>query len=713
MLRCSLARGAAVAALVGLSLSGCGHNFVKVDAPLGRVVVYRNGVAYFERRAHVAGNELTLSVPKDKVDDFLKSLTVRDAKTGKSLPIAFPSQGTTHGSAVDMVIKLPDNRSADLLLTYISAAPAWKPSYRVEVGKDGKVRLQGWAVVDNTSGEDWVDVLVGVGSSSALSFRYDLWTIRDIERQTLASEDRFALAPPSGGSSYREGSAVLAELEATEIPLPDGHPERGGTYGNNDSDIAQRRVTVSSKAEPAPPPAAAAGEGGGETRHSGETSRPAIDPVEDDSKKKVRRLADTVVRNRHKIVIEGVGDKDDADPAVAGLDRANVLKNQLIVEGVPPAQIEVRTAIAKEGERRGVRVVAEPNQVAARDPQKEQSADPIGESHFESGVPISVPRESSVMVSIVDGSTDGRVVYLYDPESARGNDRFAFRAVRVANPTASALEAGPVTVYGSEGFIGEGITEPIPPKSTALVPFALDRQVIVEHTEETNERIARLITIERGVLTSEIRHVKTQQLKVTNRLETRATVFLRHTVQPGWKLEKSPKKSERLGAAHLFPIELDPGQTKTVTLEEATPMMRTIDLRSPAGMSMVAVYLENATADAAVADSMRKLLVLHREIADNEEAIASLRTRMDDFRVRMDELHGQIVTLKAVKSGGPLMKHLNVKMKDVSERVQKATIEVVDRQEKLMLARIKFQDAVAELSLAAPAGDTTKVAKQP
>ena len=78
-------------------LFGCGRttSFVRSDTTLGRVVVYRNGVAYFERDAEIDGDSLRLSVPGDKIDDFLKSLTVIDATTGKPAPIAYP----THGSA--------------------------------------------------------------------------------------------------------------------------------------------------------------------------------------------------------------------------------------------------------------------------------------------------------------------------------------------------------------------------------------------------------------------------------------------------------------------------------------------------------------------------------------------------------------------------------------------------------------------------------------
>src|SRR5215510_6542980 len=82
--------------LLAAALTGCGpkhSSFVKVDnVALGRVVVYRNGVAFYERRATVTGGALTVSVPRDRVDDFLKSLTVVDAITMKPLPISIPRQ---------------------------------------------------------------------------------------------------------------------------------------------------------------------------------------------------------------------------------------------------------------------------------------------------------------------------------------------------------------------------------------------------------------------------------------------------------------------------------------------------------------------------------------------------------------------------------------------------------------------------------------------
>jgi hypothetical protein len=111
-------------------------------------------------------------------------------------------------------------------MTYITEAPAWKPSYRVSLPTapgDTKVKLEGWAIVDNVSGEDWTQVLVGVGSSAAMSFRYDLWSVHKVDREQLASGELFAVAPPESVSPHRGvGAAVTATSQSA------GHIRGGG-----------------------------------------------------------------------------------------------------------------------------------------------------------------------------------------------------------------------------------------------------------------------------------------------------------------------------------------------------------------------------------------------------------------------------------------------------------------------------------------------------
>jgi hypothetical protein len=232
-----------------------------------------------------------------------------------------------------------------------------------------------------------------------------------------------------------------------------------------------------------------------------------------------------------------------------------------------------------------------------------------------------------------------------------------------------------------------------------VIPFALDRQVIVDKDSEDDNQISRLVTLQRGILTAEVQHIKRTKLTLTNRSTATAKVFVRHTVGKGWILKEHPKDFTRVGDAHLFEIELAAGESQVVSLAEATPLTRTLDLNSDVALKMMKVYVESPEPSGALREQLKALLGIHREIVDGAEKIDSIRRRLVDYRERMDELHAQLVTLQAVKTGGELMKHLKDKMKDISSRVQGATIELVDTEEKMMLARVRFQDSLAELKL--------------
>jgi seryl-tRNA synthetase len=128
-------------------------------------------------------------------------------------------------------------------------------------------------------------------------------------------------------------------------------------------------------------------------------------------------------------------------------------------------------------------------------------------------------------------------------------------------------------------------------------------------------------------------------------------------------------------------------------------MERTLDLNADVTLDMMKIYVQSAVSSPELKGQLEKLLATHKKLIDLTQEQESLRRRLNDYRERMDELHGQIVTLTAVKTGGDLMTHLKDKMKDISDRVQKATISMVDTEEKIMLTRVQFQDAIAELTL--------------
>src|ERR1700677_4844344 len=89
-------RSKVVLALGGLVFgafgAGCGRQAIATtDAlPVARVVVYRNGAAYFERAGHVDGDEVRFKMKRTEVGDFLATLAVMERGGSSVRAAAFP-----------------------------------------------------------------------------------------------------------------------------------------------------------------------------------------------------------------------------------------------------------------------------------------------------------------------------------------------------------------------------------------------------------------------------------------------------------------------------------------------------------------------------------------------------------------------------------------------------------------------------------------------
>lgn len=674
-------------------------------ASLGRVIIYRNGVAFFERYAAPHEKELTLRVPAERVDDFLKSLTIIDKKTGETMPVSYPTRRQA-GDEVEMTIELPKKHNG-LTISYVTESPAWKPSYRLVLEKDHKAKLQGWAIVDNVSGEDWRHVKVGVGSTSALSFRYDLHSVKSVERETLNAGSLLAVAPPTGGMPYdvaKDNKPIVAAIPMGSLSQLDEEDKR----------VARQAVVTesyglksTSKAHPKP------GQGAYMPR------MPAPEPVtgadynnyQQRASSAARRTVDTLTyrlknNENERIRIEGFARSGDKSPRADSLARANQLRDRLIADGVPPEQVEA-IGTGKIDESQEIRVVGvtdgDAKEQAGEAPAPPPiDGDPLGQAHFVSSQAMTIEKGHSAMVSILQQEAVAARVYYYDPISERGSQKFAFNAVKVTNPSQYTLDSGPITVYEAGQFLGEGMAEPILPKSTAFIPFALDRAVIVEPEVAGREEIDRLITIERGVVSTESRKIRSTKLVLTNRGTTSATVYVRHKVGAGYKLAtKGPEvpQPEKLGGAHLFKVTVPAGVSQDLVIEEWTPVERTVDIRTDAGIKAISLYLKQSNLDAKLANGLKEVVHRHTSRADLVEKVTTLEEQMAVYRTRVDELNVQLVTLKKLPSGAKLRTHLSSKMEEISELLQTSTMQLADLKAQLMTQRIELQDKLAELSL--------------
>src|SRR4051812_11609236 len=95
---------------------------------------------------------------------------------------------------------------------YVVQAPIWKTSYRLVMDDKQKPYLQGWAMVENPTDEDWSGVKMALVSGRPISFKMDLYNPLYINRPTVEPELFASLRPVTyqggfGGNGLLGGAA--------------------------------------------------------------------------------------------------------------------------------------------------------------------------------------------------------------------------------------------------------------------------------------------------------------------------------------------------------------------------------------------------------------------------------------------------------------------------------------------------------------------------
>lgn len=114
-------------------------------------------------------------------------------------------------------VRLNGTGSRPVSLAYIQAAPLWKSSYRIvlpESGKEGKdasALLQGWAVMENTTGQDWDGVSVTLTSGAPVTYTQALYESYYVSRPELPVKVMDRVLP-----RVDRGTVAIAEDKAEE-----------------------------------------------------------------------------------------------------------------------------------------------------------------------------------------------------------------------------------------------------------------------------------------------------------------------------------------------------------------------------------------------------------------------------------------------------------------------------------------------------------------
>ena len=112
-----------------------------------------------------------------------------------------------------------------LIASYMTPAPVWKSSYRLLFGAAGEPTLEGWAIVDNTSGDDWNNVRLAVVSGKPVSFITKLYEPRYVQRPFAELAENQAAAP-----IVYQGAMEANKDAKAMAPAPAQFAQRAGGF---------------------------------------------------------------------------------------------------------------------------------------------------------------------------------------------------------------------------------------------------------------------------------------------------------------------------------------------------------------------------------------------------------------------------------------------------------------------------------------------------
>lgn len=115
---------------------------------------------------------------------------------------------------------------------YLVETPVWKTSYRLDLTDDKNQILQGWAIVENTSNNDWKSMRLSLVSGRPISFVQDLYTPLYMPRPIVRPQLYASLMPKmyEGGIS-RDDVAMMGRVAVAPTSAPPT-PGRAGPAGS-------------------------------------------------------------------------------------------------------------------------------------------------------------------------------------------------------------------------------------------------------------------------------------------------------------------------------------------------------------------------------------------------------------------------------------------------------------------------------------------------
>ncbi len=619
--------------------------------PITRLVLFKHGVAYIERRGSYQGERLELSFPREAIDDVLKSLIVLDnsgyvlgvdfetpedraARLGRAgmrlgeerrlLDLLHDLRGRAVRLAIDGSTRKPESIVEGLLLGVdhepeLSPRRAMLAIYQPETRQ---VRLVPVAHLAH------LDLLDDQADSDLL---YALRVARGEEQRQAATlrlspgEHDLLLAYVAPAPAWRVSYRLLYEEERLDQPAPDTPPaevllQGWGLFDNQlDEDLCRVELTL---------------------------------------------MAGMPISFRYRLAMPHTPQR----PLVEDEDRA--LAGPLFFDSAPPAAPE---ALAADTTMRfsepGAAMPAPAAHLVTRRLEESVTERASGDERgalfaYHITHPVSVARGQSAMVPIVSRRLPARRELLY---SGAKHPRHPVAALRFNNATGLTLERGPVTVLDNGDYAGEAVLPFTRAGDELILPYAVELGVQVTEARRGERRVTG-VTLEGEYVRIEEHELGIIEFELVSALDRAVVVTLEHHRNQAFDLVgPRPPEEERADFAR-WRVPCAPHARTRFTVTERRLVSRFESVRGLTG-DQLREFLVNRLLDVATVRTLGEVLRLYHQINAAQDQLHQLDLQREEIYKRQQQIRRNLEPLGREGDEGALRQRYVATLNELEDRL--------------------------------------------
>jgi hypothetical protein len=569
-----------------------------------------------------------------------------------------------------MTISATGTGDREIFVSYISEVPVWKSTYRIILPNKpaDKPLLQGWAIVDNTVGEDWKEVQLSLIAGAPQSFIQQISQPYYARRPVVALPASVMLTPQEheGTVSAGVGGGVFDRTEQFAKLQTSFAAGTGGLQGTvkdqSGAAVAGARVTVRNEES-----------GGSQTTTTDAQG--------------VYHFYSVPAGNSALFISMPGFQKFELSNFYLGVGRMNEIDGTLQIGGSTET-VEVRGTATQVQTS-----TAELSEAASKQHVEAEGKD-LGD-YFEYNIKqkITIGKNQSALVPILQARIDAEKVSIWNEDSKEIR-----RALWITNSSGLTLDSGTFNILDGDTFAGEGLVETVHAGERRLISYAADPALRITMDSDSSDRPTTHIRIVKGMMyvTHEQREVRKYTLH--NSDNSPRQVVIEHPAREGWKLADGAKPEETTASFLRFRVGVGPGQTETLSLEEYHPLQTEYELNN-LDNDQVALIAQQKQITPAMQGIFRQVLDQKNKVSNLEAQINSRQQELDAITKDQARVRENMKALKGSAEEKALLQRYAHQLDSQEDRLNALNKEISDLQEKQTQAQSQLDQIVQQITL--------------